>query len=69
MYVIVMIMVLAGNHKIASDQIIYPSMEMCESSRAILLQNLESTKPTKDSVIFSKCTMLSFEEHRSKVSL
>ena len=58
MYVIVMIMVLAGNHKIASDQIIYPSMEMCESSRAILLENLESTKPTKDSVIFSKCIKL-----------
>ena len=69
MYIIVMIMIQMGQHKVASDQVLYPSMEMCEISRDILIQNLEDTKPTKDAVVFSKCTMLSFEEHKSKVTI
>ena len=69
MYLIVLVMIQTGQHKIASDQILYPSMEMCETARTILVKNLEDTKPSEDAVIFSKCTMLSFEEDRSKVVL
>ena len=69
MYIIVMVLIQMGQHRVVSDQVLYPSMEMCETSRNILVQSLEGTKPTNDSVVFSKCTMLSFEEHRSKVAL
>ena len=69
MYVIVLVLIQMGQHKVASDQVLYPTMDACEISRILLVQRLEDSKPTKDSVIFSKCTMLSFEEHRSKVSL
>ena len=69
MYLIVLVMIQTGQHKIASDQILYPSMEMCEAARSVLVMNLEKTKPSDDAVVFSKCTMLSFEEHRSKVTL
>jgi hypothetical protein len=69
MYLIVMVMLQAGQYKIASDQILYPSMEMCEAARIILMENLENTKPTEDSTVLSKCTMLSFEENKSKVAL
>ena len=45
MYVIVMIMIHMGQHKIASDQIIYPNMEMCEVARAEQVDRLVTTKP------------------------
>ena len=69
MYVIVLVLIQVGQHRIASDQVLYPSMEMCEVARNILVAQLENSKPSKESFSFSKCTKLSFEEHRSKVSL
>ncbi len=69
MYIIVMILVQMGNHKIISDQVLYPSMDACEISRILLVNRLDRAKPTDDSAIFSKCTMLSFSEHKSKVRL
>ena len=69
MYLIVLVMIQTGQHKIASDQILYPSMEMCEAARSVLVMNLENTKPSDDAVVFSKCTMLSFDENKSKVNL
>jgi hypothetical protein len=65
MFIIVMIMVQAGSHKVASDQILYPSMEMCEESRKILVARLMESKPTLDSALYSKCTELSFSEHKA----
>ena len=69
MYIIVMIMVQMGQHRIVSDQVLYPSMDACEISRILLVGRLDQSKPTNDSAIFSKCTMLSFSEHKSKVRL
>ena len=69
MYVIVMILVQMGNHKMISDQVLYPSMEMCETARSILVTQLEASKPTKESFSFSKCTKLSFEADKTKVTL
>ena len=69
MYVIVMILIYMGQHKVVSHQVLYPSIEVCDTARNVLVQKLENSKPTKDSFIFSKCTMLSFEEHKSKVML
>ena len=69
MYVIVLVLIQLGQHKVASDQVLYPTMDACEISRILLAQRLEDSKPTKDSFTFSKCTMISFEEHKSKVTL
>tara|TARA_R100000951_G_C2579548_1_gene161488 strand:+ start:262 stop:471 length:210 start_codon:yes stop_codon:yes gene_type:complete len=69
MYVIVLVLVQMGEHRIASDQVLYPSMEMCETERSVIIKKLEGSKPSKDSFLFSKCTKISFEEHKSKVTL
>ena len=67
MYVIVMIMLNMGQHKVVSDQILYPNMEMCEVSRILLVENLEKTKPNKTAQTFSKCVGLELD--KPKVSL
>ena len=69
MYIIVMVMVQIGQHKIVSDQVLYPSMEKCEEARSILVKKLENSKPLKDSFLFSKCTKISFEKDKTKVTL
>ena len=69
MYVIVMIMIHMGQHKIASDQILYPNMEMCEVARADLVDRLMATKPSGESFVFSKCTEISFDEHKAELAL
>ena len=69
MYVIVMILIQMGQYKVVPHQVLYSSMEMCNTARSVLVQKLENSKPTEDSFIFSKCTRLSFEEHKSKVML
>jgi len=67
MYVIVMMMMNMGQHKIVSNQILYPSMEMCEIDRILLVGSLEETKPNKTAQTFSKC--VSLELDKPKVSL
>ena len=69
MYIIVMILIQMGQHRVVSDQVLYPSMEMCETARDILVTQLEASKPTKESFSFSKCTKLSFEADKTKVTL
>jgi len=69
MYVIVLVLIQIGQHRIASDQVLYPSMEMCEVARNILIAQLENSKPSKESFPFSKCTKLSFEADKTKVTL
>ena len=44
-------------------------MEMCETVRDSLFTQLEASKPTKESFSFSKCTKLSFEANKTKVTL
>ena len=67
MYVIVMIMLNMGQHKVVSNQILYPSMEMCEIDRVLLINSLEETKPNKTAQTFSKCVGLELD--KPKVSL
>ena len=67
MYVIVMMMINIGQQKIVSNQILYPSMEMCEIDRILLVGSLEETKPNKTAQIFSKCVGLELD--KPKVSL
>ena len=67
MYIIVMIMLNMGQYKVVSDQVLYPSMEMCEVSRVLLVENLEKTKPNETAQTFSKCVNLELDT--PKVSL
>ena len=56
-----------GQHKVVSNQILYPSMEMCEIDRILLINSLEETKPNKTAQTFSKCVGLELD--KPKVSL
>ena len=69
MYIIVMIMLNMGQHKVVSDQILYPNMEMCEVSRILLVENLEKTKPNETAQTFSMCVDMALELDTPKVSL
>ena len=69
MYLIVMVMLQTGQYKIVSDQMLYATMDICEVARPTLMEKLEETKPSEDATVVSKCTMLSFEVDKSKVTL
>lgn len=66
MYLIVMVMIVTGGFKITSNQILYPTMEMCEADRRLLVDDLMRTKPEEDAAVFSKCTDLDFEKDKAK---
>jgi hypothetical protein len=65
MYIIVIVLMQAGMHKIASNQILYPNMEMCEVGRQEVVERLLKTQPTPDSQVLSKCTEISVTEHKA----
>ena len=58
-----------GQHKVVSNQILYPSMEMCEVDRILLVDNLEKTRPNKTAQTFSMCVDMASELDVPKVSL
>ena len=68
MYVIVLILISAGTHKIASDQVLYPNSESCEVSRIMITESLVRTMPTADGAVLSKCTRFSLQD-RAKEKL
>ena len=69
MYVIVMIMIEMGQHKVASNQVLYPNIEMCEVARTDMVSRLMASRPSEDAHLFSKCTEISFDEHKAGLTL
>jgi len=69
MYVIVMIMIQMGQHKIASNQVLYPNMEICEVARTDMVSKLMASRPSEDAHLFSKCTEISFDKHKAELAL
>ena len=53
-----MILIEAGTHRVASDQVLYPNADMCEVSRTLIVKNLNASKPDPHATIFSKCCLL-----------
>ena len=51
-----------GQHKIASNQVLYPSMSSCEIDRKIMVIQLESTKPEPNAIAIAKCVKLDLEK-------
>tara|TARA_A100000172_G_scaffold43087_2_gene26477 strand:+ start:555 stop:731 length:177 start_codon:yes stop_codon:yes gene_type:complete len=45
-----------GDFKVASDQMLYNSMDMCEASMATQLTALVASKPTPDAYVTGTCT-------------
>ena len=58
MYVIVLVLMQFGQHKVASNQILYSTLEACEKDRTIMMVELEDTKPEPDAVALSRCVIL-----------
>jgi len=69
MYIIAIIMFVNGVHQIASDQMLYANLEMCEVAEELLVQNLESAKPTPDSFVITKCVEMSFAKKSKGIAL
>ena len=56
MYVMVLVLIMGGDFKVASDQVLYISMELCEASMQTQLEMLNSSKPYPDSFATAACT-------------
>ena len=57
-----MILIEAGTHRVASDQVLYPNADMCEVSRTLIVKNLNASKPDPHATIFSKCVKFMFSD-------
>ena len=55
MYVMVLVLIMGGDFKVASDQVLYTSMELCEASMQTQLEMLNSSKPYPDSFATATC--------------
>jgi len=56
MYVMVLVFFMDGGFRIASDQVLYTSMDMCEASMATQLNALVASKPSPDAYVTATCT-------------
>ena len=60
MWVIVLVMFTGvGSFKVASDQRLYASWELCNGARIQHQATLERSKPHPDAVVMSSCTEVS----------
>ena len=48
-------MFMGNSYKIASDQVLYPTMDICINSLATQMNELNASKPTPDSYVLGKC--------------
>ena len=55
MFVIVFVMFMDSGYKVASDQVLYNSMDMCNSSLNTQMITLNASKPTPTSFVLGKC--------------
>ena len=55
MYVMILVLIMNGGFKVASDQVLYASMDMCEASMHTQLKMLNSSKPSPDSYATATC--------------
>ena len=65
MFVIVFIMFMDTGFKIASDQVLYPTMDMCVSSLATQMNSLNASKPTPNSFVLGKCVEMPKPEKKT----
>ena len=54
MFVIVFVMFMDSGYKVASDQVLYPTMDTCVSSLATNMNLLNASKPTPNSFVLGK---------------
>ena len=55
MFVIVLVMFMDSGYKVASDQVLYNSMDMCNISLNTQMITLNASKPTPTSFVLGKC--------------
>jgi len=63
MYVIAIVMFMGPDYRVASNQILYNDLYLCEEGRRELTQRLLDTAPTGiSSAVFSKCVGLTIDD-------
>ena len=55
MFVIVLVLFMGNSYKVASYQVLYPTMDICINSLATQMNELNASKPTPDSYVLGKC--------------
>ena len=65
MFVIVFVMFMASGYKVASDQVLYPTMDTCVSSLATNMNLLNASKPTPNSFVLGKCVEMPKPENQT----
>lgn len=57
MWIIALVMFVGADYKVASNQLIYHSFDVCETQRLSLVAKLEATKPPEGKII-SRCVQM-----------
>ena len=65
MFVIVLVMFMDSGYKVASDQVLYNSMDMCNSSLNTQMITLNASKPTPTSFVLGKCVEMPKPEKKT----
>ena len=65
MFVIVFVMFMDNGYKVASDQVLYPTMDTCVSSLATNMNLLNTSKPTPNSFVLVKCVEMPKPEKKT----
>ena len=65
MFVIVFVMCMDSGYKVASDQVLYPTMDTCVSSLATNMNLLNASKPTPNSFVLGKCVEMPKPEKKT----
>ena len=58
MYILVLILVQFGEHKIVSNQVLYPTEAACDVRRVSALVELNATKPEPNALAIGRCIKL-----------
>ena len=65
MFVIVLVMFMDSGYKVASDQVLYPTMDTCVSGLATNMNLLNASKPTPNSFVLGKCVEMPKPEKKT----
>ena len=65
MFVIVLVMFMDSGYKVASDQVLYNSMDMCNISLNTQMITLNASKPTPTSFVLGKCVEMPKPEKKT----
>jgi len=67
MWVLIIVLMFEGNFSIQSNQVMYPTGDMCETDRVLIQERFNKTKPKPSAIALTKCVDMPFEGIKYKL--